>query len=185
MPLTAAEKTLASMNALYGPARLVLQGPIHRRRQTPVCLTVSASGQSPKSTRWLGRPAGRATRSNAAHARPSRRTNRRAEKGAPPDHHRPQHGQLPKGPRASRHHGPTGPAAAAGGAAGFAFGADAESFWRARSAKSLSPLAATSWSSFAPFLFAMPDVAPRSATPYSYLDFESVGLYGTAFCGPA
>jgi hypothetical protein len=30
MPLTAAEKTLASMNALYGPAGQALQGGIHR-----------------------------------------------------------------------------------------------------------------------------------------------------------
>src|SRR6266436_3502017 len=84
-----------------------------------------------------------------------------------PDHHRPQHGQLPKGPRASRHHGPTGPAAAAGGAAGFAFGADAESFWRARSAKSLSPLAATSRSTRWPRARTLPKLEPRSVTPHS------------------
>src|SRR5258708_9492595 len=185
MPLTAAEKTLASMNALYGPAGLAPQGPILRRRQTPVCLTVSASGQSRKSTRWQGRPAARATRSNTTRARPAPRTQRRAEKGAPPDHHRPQHGQLPKGPRASRHHGPTGPAAAAGSAAGFAFGADAESFWRARPAKSLSPLAPTSRSRCWPPPRTLPKLEPMDATPHSYLDFESVGFYGTAFCGPA
>src|SRR5438552_10175280 len=53
MPLTAAEKTLASMNALYGPARQAVQGPIHRLRFRQEKSAASNNDRLVRCAPWL------------------------------------------------------------------------------------------------------------------------------------